>query len=942
MSETGRGAVETQVDTPAGGSAGPVVRGQFGRFAVLGELGRGSHGVVLEALDVELRRRVAVKLLQQGGDPDGATYRRLRHEARALAQCNHPNIVAVHDVGVLAGQVYLAMEFVAGISLDRWITCARPKWQDVLAVFKQAGAGLAVAHRAGIVHRDFKPANAILGDDGRVRVLDFGLARLSDVPLEVTSPASGDASEELRTRPGALGTPAYMAPEQYMGGPTDGRTDIFAFCVSLHEALYGARPFAGATMLELSAQVTAGTLEAPPTDIIVPPWLRTVVLRGLRPDPAERWQTMDALLAELGRDLGRRTRRLLTGFAAAALLAAGIGVGLASRADPAEACNGGAAAIAADWDEARRAGVEQALRATGAPYADAAASHTGAVLDAWAAAWATAHRDACEATHVRHEQSVALLDRRMSCLDGRRRSFAALVDVLGDADVLTAERAVVTAAGLPTLDRCADLAWLSGGAEEPSDPERTAALADAGGRAERAWYLIQTAHFEAATAEIAAGEMNAAALADGPLQARWGVLAGNLAERVGDFPRAEATLVEAYFTARAARADEHAINAAINLVHVVGNRLARFDEGTLWRRLALADLPPDASDDPAARLASVWGGALISQGRLREAVAELTRAVALRSDGRGPDAIDVAGPLNSLGVAHFRLGEREAAREHYRRALAIREAHLGPDHPDVARTLSNLASVELELGELDLAEASERRALAIRERCLGLEHSDVAVSLGNLGLIASRRGAHAEAEASLTRALEILRARFGDEHPRVAEVQLNLAATRAEAGRIAEAAQATREVLRISTTTLGPAHPQVGAARANLADLLLRLGDTEGARVEATQALRELEAALGLAHPDLGFALLTLARCDLAQGDVAAAERSVSQALELRTGAGAPDELAQTQGVAAQVLAAAGAPRSRVRALAAQALAGLGEGPMTRDDRAALRTLLQP
>lgn len=364
----------------------------------------------------------------------------------------------------------------------------------------------------------------------------------------------------------------------------------------------------------------------------------------------------------------------------------------------------------------------EALRTTPVPSAAATAAHTAALLDTWADAWIAAHREACEATHVRHEQSASQLDRRMACLDERRRSFAALVGVLAEADARTTERAVAAATALPTLNRCADLAWLVGHSEATNDPARTPALADAHALAERSWHLIQTAHYETAATEIAAGQANARVLADAPLQARWAVLAGHLKERLGAYAEAEAILVDAYFAARTARADEQAIHAATNLVNVVGNRLARFDDGSLWWRLALADLGTAPAVDFVARLHSVWGGALATHGRYAEAIAELTEAITLRTRERGPDHLDLAGPLNSLGVAQFRQGDHAAARASYMRALQIREQQLGPEHPDVARTLSNLASVQLELQELDAAEASERRALAIREHYLGPDH----------------------------------------------------------------------------------------------------------------------------------------------------------------------------------------------------------------------------
>jgi len=925
----------------------PALGAALGHFILLERLGQGAMGTVNVAYDRRLDRKVAIKLVRGEKVADPLSRARMLREARAMAKITHPHVVAVHEANEYEDGVYVVMELVRGSTLRAWLAALPRPLEAILDTFIQAGRGLAAAHAAGLVHRDFKPENVLVDDAGHVKVGDFGLARAAET-VSVAASGSGessapdqDASRDVTlTATGAsVGTPAYMSPEQWQGRSADARSDIFAFGVALFEAIHGHRPFRGETMAALAAAVQDGVIVDAPARVKVPTKIHLAIRRALATDPDARWPTMEPLLAELASIPGRR-RRQLASISAVGLLAAGISVGVLWSDDSAAACAGGASALATNWDADRRIAVVEALRTTPVPSAAATAAHTAALLDTWADAWIAAHREACEATHVRHEQSASQLDRRMACLDERRRSFAALVGVLAEADARTTERAVAAATALPTLDRCADLAWLVGHSEATNDPARTPALADAHALAERSWHLIQTAHYETAATEIAAGQANARVLADAPLQARWAVLAGHLKERLGAYAEAEAILVDAYFAARTARADEQAIHAATNLVNVVGNRLARFDDGSLWWRLALADLGTAPAVDFVARLHSVWGGALATHGRYAEAIAELTEAITLRTRERGPDHLDLAGPLNSLGVAQFRQGDHAAARASYMRALQIREQQLGPEHPDVARTLSNLASVQLELQELDAAEASERRALAIREHYLGPDHPDVAASLGNLGLIALRRGAHDDAEAALTRSLEILRARLGDDHPRVAETQLNLAAARAEAGRLAEAAASTREVIRVWTASLGPTHPNVGAARANLADLLRRLGDAEQARAEVTTALADLEAALGPSHLDLGFPLVTLARLELAAGHLAAAERAVLRALEIRTASGALGELASTRSVAAQVLAATGSDPPRVRELATQALAELVDTPATREDRAALATLL--
>ncbi len=231
-----------------------------GRYRLLTAIGRGGFGVVFEAVDTELGRRIALKLLgsQRRGE---AAEARLMREAQAMARLSHPNVITVYDVGSFDGGVFIAMELVDGGTLAGWLAQPRP-WRRVVELFLRAGRGLAAAHRAGLVHRDFKPENVLVGRDEQVRVTDFGVARMTDAAGDAGAATGGDARvAPSLTRSGALlGTPAYMAPEQMDGAGSDARADLFSFCVALWEALYGARPFRGATVEELRAAIAVGRL----------------------------------------------------------------------------------------------------------------------------------------------------------------------------------------------------------------------------------------------------------------------------------------------------------------------------------------------------------------------------------------------------------------------------------------------------------------------------------------------------------------------------------------------------------------------------------------------------------------------------------------------------------------------------------------------------------
>ncbi len=285
------------------------------RYVIGNVLGAGGMGIVYAARDPALARDVAIKVLRPDfarRDPEAS--RRIEHEARVMARISDPNVLCVFDVGTVGSQVYIAMEIASGGTLRSWIDHGERSIGEVLEVFVAAGRGLVAAHAAGVVHRDFKPENVLIGKDGRVRVTDFGLAH------DYVATADDAASLPI------AGTPAYMAPEQFEGGSVDARTDQFSFCIALYEALYGKRPFAGKTLEQLADSVTHGQLEPPPSKQRVPASIRAILLRGLSVVPGDRFPTLAELLKALGRDRGRRPRLAAIG-AAIALIAVGIGFG---------------------------------------------------------------------------------------------------------------------------------------------------------------------------------------------------------------------------------------------------------------------------------------------------------------------------------------------------------------------------------------------------------------------------------------------------------------------------------------------------------------------------------------------------------------------------------------------------------------------------------------
>ena len=292
----------------------PGQAGKIHRFTVLRVLGEGGMGVVYAAYDEELDRRVAIKLVRDDLHEGSQGGSRMLREAQAMARVSHPNVVQVYEVGKFAGQVFLAMEYIKGLPLNDWVNAEERSWQEIRDMYIQAGLGIAAAHAQGLVHRDFKPDNVLVGNDGRARVLDFGLARAEDSAARSPNATdsmlmsmsalttSNSAFEAKLTVVGTImGTPAYMSPEQHMGMPTEAPSDQFSFCVALYEAIYAQHPFPGESYQELAEAVTCGEPRQPPRSN-VPDWLLQALLTGMAVNPDDRHPSMDTLLAALSQD----------------------------------------------------------------------------------------------------------------------------------------------------------------------------------------------------------------------------------------------------------------------------------------------------------------------------------------------------------------------------------------------------------------------------------------------------------------------------------------------------------------------------------------------------------------------------------------------------------------------------------------------------------------
>jgi tRNA A-37 threonylcarbamoyl transferase component Bud32/tetratricopeptide (TPR) repeat protein len=738
--------------------------GTLGRYLIVDVLGTGAMGLVYEAYDPSLHRRVAIKVLRaEAAVPTD----RLVHEARALARLTHPNVVTVYEVGESDHGVFVAMELVDGESLRTWMRGR--SWREVCEVFAQAAAGLAAAHAADLVHRDVKPDNIIVGADGRVRVTDFGLARAGESD-EAATLEDAVALDRTISRTGAVvGTPAYMAPEQLRGEAADAASDQFGLCVAMYEALFARRPFDGADLPALRAQVLAAEPRPAPRGA-VPRWLDAVVRRGLSRDPAERFESLSALGAELRRDR-RGRRRALLGAGAGLVVAASLGFALfggGSTASVADPCGGSEQAFAQVWSPQRHAAVIARLDG-----GDGQAPLVAAGIDRWSGAWAAGHRAACRATRVSGEQSEVVLDGRMRCLRGHLRQLEAFGAAVEAGDAPTLARAAEVIASLPDVADCADVDALSQVAPPPAgrEPELD------GVAAELARARLATTTGDVAGGDRIAGAALARALALGylPLVAEARLVGAELRRRLGDVDAAAALADDALLAATEARDDVRVARAWLALATIEGSR-GYYDRALAHARHARAAVARiDAGPAVRATLHNVVGALLLEQGTLEAARTELDAALTLRREHDGEHSVGTAVTLTNLGNLARAEGRLDDALVLHRRAMAADSAVLGAAHPNRATHLHNLGGVLRLQRQFAAARAAYDEALAIKRARLGDQHPEVALTENSLGVLAETEGDRAAAAQHYRTALNLFEA-AGDARARTAEANL----TRAE------------------------------------------------------------------------------------------------------------------------------------------------------------------
>jgi len=891
---------------------------QIGRYVVIDVLGAGGMGVVYSAFDPELDRKVAIKLLQAragGSESGGQTW--LLREAQAMARLAHPNVVAVHDVGAISNdRVFVAMELVEGMTLRAWLK-GKHGWRAVLHVMRAAGAGLAAAHAAGLVHRDFKPDNVLVGNDGRARVMDFGLARLRvDDGLARRRPdveSKSPLSERLTVTGAVLGTPAYMAPEIYRGHAADARGDQFAFGVALYEALYRKRPFARQDLVDGHAVVPR-----PPADAKVPAWVERIVLRAIALDPDGRFGSIDELLAKLADDPTARRRRIVLGAGIALACGGAIAGAFALRGTESASvpCTDAASRLAGAWDAGTRSALEAAFHKGHKAYADDALRGTETALDTYAAGWVDMHTETCRATRVHGYQSEEVLTLRMECLDDRLVELRTLVHLFGEADDTLVLGAVTAAHKLGSLADCADIPALLVPDRLPTDPvarlqvkAQQAKLAEA----RTLYHAGRPADTLALTTAIAPEVTRLGHL---PTEAVLHLLSGQTRWVLEGADKGEPELMKAAFAAEAGKADETKVEAWLQLTNLAteGSRfdlarerwqhasaaLARL--GSDWElkvrvlaSKALLDSHQNMYDEAVATAkqarsvadqhprTQTYGYALLveasiltASGHSKEAIEDFRKVLAYQ-ESLGHRRIEVATTLQTMAAAELALGRPDDTLTHAKAALDIDQAIYGRDNPIVARGISVIGAAQGMKGDLEAALASDRQALEIAARTVGEQDDLYAMILGQVASTLVDLKRPKEAIPYLDRAAKIQTAKLGAGHVQTLVIMQTTCDALHAAGKLKEALATCRRTLATAEKSLGKTSPMLFVFLGHTGIVLLDAKQPRDASAMFERALR-----LGASDPsDLYYIAMLDARALWAAGNK---KRAVELARKARDG----------------------------------------------------------
>ncbi len=772
----------------------PSLAGQrIGAYHLIEQIGRGGMGAVYRAerADGQFEQTVALKILRRGLDTEDLLQRFLQ-ERQVLASLHHPGIAALHDGGVTSeDRPYFVMEYVAGEPVDRYCDRHRLSVEDRLALFQTIGGAVQHAHRNLVVHRDLKPSNVLVTEEGQVKLLDFGIAKL-------LTGETGSGTAAPRTLAGERWmTPEYASPEQVKGEAATTASDVYQLGLVLYGLLTGRRPYhvEGKTPVEVERVVCERAPTRPSTVVTqaVPAAaetsqeaggrardtsteqlrrtlrgdLDTILLKALHKEPEQRYASAEAFVEDVRRylrglpiqarpdTLSYRTRKFVrrhrVGVAAAALVVLSLLGGLAGTTWQAQRAA----------RQARLAAAEQAK----------AEQVTAFLVDLFEASDPYTRTTDSLTVRTLLERGVQRVEQELA---QQPHAQARMLDVMGQ---------VYRRLG---------------------QYEQARVLLERALRVRRRLY----GHAHPETASTMAN-------------------LALLLRQAGDYDTAEALYREALAIQRAQLGENHP-DVASTMEKLAGllRRKGEHDAAEALFRQVLARRHRTLGEEHVRIAASLNSLAILHHhmGELEEAEALSREALAIRRKLLGNGHPDVAASLNSLGALLMNERRFDEAEPLFREALAMRRKLFGPEHPSVALTLNNLALLLRERGDLEAAEPLFREALAMRRKLLDNEHPDVAFSLYTLAGLLAEKGDFEAAEAHFREALAVFRATLPEGHSLISRTLLGLGGLHLARREPEQAEPLLREGLRLHAAALGEAHWEVAEARGLLGRCLTALG----------------------------------------------------------------------------------------------------------------------
>lgn len=825
------------------------------RYEIIECVGIGGFGLVYRAYDPKLDRDVALKLWRvdtlgpTGSGSKGAEA--LVSEARALAKLSHPNVMAIYDAGRDGEQVFLAGELIEGTPLSSYI--GEESGTRALSWMRQCAEGLAAAHAVGLIHRDIKPDNIIVGKDGRARIVDFGLA--TNARSSAKMAAVSDAAEipnlglrETLTMAGPLvGTPAYMAPEQFGGQGANAASDQYSLCASFYEVVHGHRAAEADSFAQLRARVMSQKL--PELRKGLPAPLGTALLKGLARQPEDRYGKVSEIVQALTPpSVGRGRLYLALALALSAVLAF---VLLRSSDSTLRDCTLVASDMDSIWNAGEKASLKKQFASFGSSYSGEAYQRVVGHLDGYAQNWKQLGVNSCKASFHEQRLSESMFDRQMLCLERRRGEMQHLVSLFKETDKTLLERAPRAITQLVDLQICTDPERLGAMDRLPSNPEERQALVEvekilAQAEALRMAGKYDDAHEQSMRALALAKTLNYA-----PTMAEASFELGFISSYRNDAEAAKEHLGEAHYKAVAARDLRTSARAAIELVYVYGTILKDVERAEEWARHASSAIEAGGNAKQLeANLESNLGDLALGKADTQGALQHNRRALELRIELHGKEDRGVAQSLNNLGLAYNLSGDYIESSKKYTEAHRVFAKVLGPHHPYVGLTAGNLGSIYVSLGRV--AEAKQRfqeaydiardsggeksygaiRAkvnLAVSIESLGerekastmleelalLANENLPEDFGTQALIANSRGVTASNRSRYEDALShFLSARalhlqyLNEEHPEVLLVDVNVAQTEGSMGRTKESLARFELLVPRFEKAHGEKHPQ--------------------------------------------------------------------------------------------------------------------------------------